>query len=360
MTTRPSRSASIPIPRSSSAVSSSRNIESVITIPFAPVGRRQAIPQRHSIADDHTGVSPSYGARGSSSSSAIATSPIRSTARSMTYTGATHGRGSPRTTSTFEPRIVRATTESSRSVDAACLPSSSTSPSRTRRSSVANGRATSTQRQVSSHVSTPPPPPVSFARPAYLEHSALRHMLQTELPPALPPSRKTDTTTLDHQGYSAAMSPPTDSDEDSNVSPPRELPLAPPPPPISQDQILRLPTRWSDQFRHTLLTVSGDGRDLTYHGSFYPLLCGHLVLNLFVLRYFQKARRVVEIETQLPLGPYIRFPQHVEFITMKWTSLVKARKGELSVERLLLYKLIVTQSYQHRVCYARRLPFLTC
>lgn len=95
----------------------------------------------------------------------------------------------------------------------------------------------------------------------------MRQMLQTELPPALPPSRKTDAATLEHQGYSAAMSSPTDSDEDSNISPPRELPSAPPPPPISQDQVLRLPTRWSDHFRNALLTVSGDGRDLTYHGA---------------------------------------------------------------------------------------------
>jgi hypothetical protein len=272
MATRPSRSASIPIPRSASAVSPSRNIESVINIPFAAPGRHpptpQSIPQRHSILDDRRGASTSYGAHGSSGS-AIAASPIRSTSRSMNYTGASRGRGSPRTTSTFEPRIVRATTDSSRGVDVACLPSSSTSPSRTRRSSVANGRATSSQRPASSHIiSTPPPPPVSFARPAYLEHSALRHILQTELPPALPPSRKTDTSTLDHQGYPAAMSPPTDSDDDSNVSPPRELPSAQPLPSIPQDQILRLPTRWSDQFRHALLTVSGDGRDLNYHGSF--------------------------------------------------------------------------------------------
>jgi Ran-binding protein 9/10 len=264
MTTRPARSASIPIPRSSSAVSPSRNIESVITIPFATPGRLQANPQRHSGADDRRGVSASYGARGTSSS-ATATSPIRSTSRSMTTS---HARGSPRTASIFEPRIVRATSDSSRSVDPACLPSSSTSPARTRRPSVANGRAASTHRHLSNNTaSNPPPPPVSFARPAYLEHSALRHMLQTELPPTLPPSRKTDTATLEYHGYSAAMSPPTDSDEDSNVSPPRELASAPHPPLVSQDQIMRLPTRWSEQFRHALLTVSGDGRDLTYHGS---------------------------------------------------------------------------------------------
>lgn len=32
------------------------------------------------------------------------------------------------------------------------------------------------------------------------------------------------------------------------------------------DPVLRLPTRWSEQDRHTSLTVSTNGRDLTYHG----------------------------------------------------------------------------------------------
>ncbi|KAF9456815.1 hypothetical protein BDZ94DRAFT_1285571 [Collybia nuda] len=166
----------------------------------------------------------------------------------------------PRPVSTYEPRIVRAGTDPSRNIDAVCPPSSSTS-------SVAGGRATSTQRQILSQtVPTLPSPSVSFARPAYLEHSALRHMLQTDAPPALPPSRKVEAA-ADAHSYTTAMSPTTDSDDESNVSPPRELPSAPPPPPISQDQVLKLPTRWSEQFRHSLLSVSDDGRDLTYHGT---------------------------------------------------------------------------------------------
>lgn len=176
----------------------------------------------------------------------------------------------PRPMSTFEPRVVRAGTDASRSTDAVCLPSSSTSPSRARRSSIAGGRATSAQRQsLSQTVSTPPPPPVSFARPAYLEHSALRHMLQTDAPPSLPPSRKAEAAAAEVQSYTVAMSPTTDSDDESNVSPPRELPSVPSPPPLSQDQILKLPTRWSEQFRHSLLSVSDDGRDLTYHGQYH-------------------------------------------------------------------------------------------
>ncbi|RDB28553.1 Ran-binding protein 9 [Hypsizygus marmoreus] len=265
MTTRPSRSASIPIPRSTSSLSPSRNIESVISIPFAAPGRprlssAQAFPHRSNAADDHRGLGVSYGTRGSTNTAA-AYSPTRPTARSMTL-AAGPGRGSVRAPSTFEPRVVRASGEASRSTDTACLPS--TSPSRTRRQSISGVRGTSAQRPISTY-NTPPPPPVSFARPAYLEHSAFRHMLQTESPPALPPSRKNEPT-YEHHGYPAAMSPPTDSDDESNVSPPRELPSAPPSI-VSHDQILKLPTRWSDQYRHALLSVSGDGRDLTYHGA---------------------------------------------------------------------------------------------
>lgn len=267
MTTRPSRSASIPIPRNSTPLSP-RNIESVISIPFVPPARprlanAQAIPQRPSVADDHRGVGGSH-TRGSSSSG-IATSPTRLLGRPASYAAGIPMR--PRPMSTFEPRVVRAGTDASRSTDAVCLPSSSTSPSRARRSSIASGRATSAQRQsLGQTVLTPPPPPVSFARPAYLEHSALRHMLQTDAPPSLPPSRKAEAAAAEAQSYTVAMSPTTDSDEESNVSPPRELPSVPLPPPLSQDQILKLPTRWSEQFRHSLLSVSDDGRDLTYHG----------------------------------------------------------------------------------------------
>ncbi|KAF5377248.1 hypothetical protein D9615_006400 [Tricholomella constricta] len=267
MTTRPTRSASIPIgPRSSSSLSPSRNIESVISIPFAApprprISNAQSIPRSN--VDDHR-VGVSYGTRGSSSTT-IATSPPRPTARSMTL-GNVSGRSSFRTPSTYEPRIVRAGGEGPRSVDAVCLPS--TAPARSRRQSGASGRGTSTQRPISGFgaPSLHAPPPVSFPRPTYLDYSALRHMLQTDSPPALPPSRKTEPPSHESQVPSALTSSLTDSDEESNVSPPRELPSAPLPT-LSQNKILRLPTRWSDQFRHALLSVSGDGRDLTYHGA---------------------------------------------------------------------------------------------
>jgi len=243
MTTRPSRSASIPIPRTSSA---SPNIEAVISIPRIPSAQ---YPQRNS---EH----PSYGTRGSSSS-ATATSPFRPTARSMTL-----GPGAARRLpSTFAPRIVRVTPDQPRPAEA-CLPSS-TSPARARRPSGMGGRATSAQRPTPTHF--PPATPVSFPRPTYLDHSALRHLLQTDTSPPLPLSLKQDQPV--HERHStSAPSVLSDSDDDSNVTPPRELP----PPPRSHDDILRLPTRWSEQCRHHLLSISPDGRDISYHGAFTP------------------------------------------------------------------------------------------
>ncbi|KAK0208025.1 concanavalin A-like lectin/glucanase domain-containing protein, partial [Desarmillaria ectypa] len=57
----------------------------------------------------------------------------------------------------------------------------------------------------------------------------------------------------------------TDSDDDSTASPPpRENPTASLP---AVDQVLRLPTRWSEEVRHQSLNVSADGRELSYQGS---------------------------------------------------------------------------------------------
>ncbi|KAF8891559.1 hypothetical protein CPB85DRAFT_1230716 [Mucidula mucida] len=160
-------------------------------------------------------------------------------------------RSTPRTT-TFEPRIVRA--EQSRNAELTC----STTSTRTRRAS-GTGRAPSAQRQSSSHIMLPSPlsPQAPFTRPAYLDHAALRHLLQAEPPSLLPPLRKAESASYDARTYS----PSSDSDEDSNASPPpREEPPAP-----SVDDVLRLPTRWSD-CRHQSLNVSSDGRDLTFQG----------------------------------------------------------------------------------------------
>ncbi|KAJ7456433.1 concanavalin A-like lectin/glucanase domain-containing protein [Mycena latifolia] len=153
----------------------------------------------------------------------------------------------------FEPRVIRA---DSRSVDPTCLPSSSSSLPRTRRPSATGPRTPSTHRALSGPL--PPPSPLrstSFARPAYLEHSALRDMLQTEAPPSLPPSRKSG---LPRR----SLSPASDSDEEGSPPPRRLTPTVDPSP-----QVLNLPTRWSERYRHELLSVSPDGRDVTYQGA---------------------------------------------------------------------------------------------
>ncbi|KAK0465641.1 concanavalin A-like lectin/glucanase domain-containing protein, partial [Armillaria novae-zelandiae] len=57
----------------------------------------------------------------------------------------------------------------------------------------------------------------------------------------------------------------TDSDDDSTASPPPRENPAPSLPAV--DQVLRLPTRWSEEVRHQSLNVSADGRELSYQGS---------------------------------------------------------------------------------------------
>ncbi|KAG6837216.1 hypothetical protein H0H93_013084 [Arthromyces matolae] len=263
---RPTRSASIPIgPRSSSSLSPSRNIENIISIPFAHPPRQRItsshVPHRSSTAvDDHRALGVSYVGRASTSSGATHPPP-RPTARSLTL-GNTPGRGPLRSPPRFEPRVVRVGAEGARSVDPTCGPS--TSPTRTRRPSGVELRGTSASRSLSANTaSTSQPSPAAFPRPSYLDYSALRHMIHTDAPLTLPPNRKTE-----QEVRETRHSPTTlDSDEESNVSPPRELPPSIPQPTLSQDRILRLPTRWSDQCRHHLLSVSADGRDLTYHGA---------------------------------------------------------------------------------------------
>ncbi|KAF8640946.1 hypothetical protein AX17_000593 [Amanita inopinata Kibby_2008] len=250
MSSRSSRSSGIPIPRASSSTSPSRNIEMPISIPFAASRHRftNTLP-RHSDSSGHVAAGIS-----------VSASPARSIPSN-------HARGLPRSVTTFEPRIIRATSESSRNTDSACLPSTSTSPMRTRRPSATVTTTLGIQRHTSGQTFPPPSTAVAFARPSYLDHSALHHMLQTELPPSFPSSRKAEPQISTHHRHSGAMSPSTDSDDDSNATPPRDPPPAVPPLLLPSDQVLRLPTRWSDQMKHSSLSVSADGRDLTYNGS---------------------------------------------------------------------------------------------
>jgi hypothetical protein len=182
--------------------------------------------------------------------SAPSISPARPSARSFTHSSPVLPvRSSPRSNG-FEPRVIRA--DSPRSADPASLPSSSLP--RTRKPSATGPRTPSSHRTISGPLPpTSPPRPTSFSRPAYLEHSALRQLLQTEAPPALPPSRKAGPSRR-------SLTPSTDSDDDGSP-PPRRNPTVNPSP-----QVLHLPTRWSERYRHELLSISPDGRDVTYQG----------------------------------------------------------------------------------------------
>ncbi|ESK98176.1 ran-binding protein [Moniliophthora roreri MCA 2997] len=273
MANRPSRSSSIPIPRNNPSTSPTRNIESVISIPFSTARQRLPSTQGPSHRPNAGAeVDPrGLGLHGSipGGPASFSTSPVRTTVRSSTQPLPIMARPTPRTTSSFEPRVVRA--DSSRSFDPTCMPPATPSSS-TRRPSFGNHRAASVLRTVPASSNVWTAPATSFSRPSYLEHSAFRHLLQTDgsSSSASFPSRKEEP---DPRIYSGAMSPSTDSDDDSNISPPpRDIPTASTstsaftPSVISSDQVLKLPTRWSDQFHHPILTLSPDGRELEYQG----------------------------------------------------------------------------------------------
>jgi len=186
----------------------------------------------------------------------------------------------------FEPRVIRPPGVSRGScIDVTLSPSAT----RTRRASTSTISTTvpPSQRagsltfpQLSSHQSVSPLPSVPFQRPAYLEHSSLKHLLQTEFPPLLPPGRYGhDVGVLDDDQNSQSVTHPysrrrrtplIESDDEDPFTPPRELPplvFAHPPTTNTLSPILRLPTRWSDQDRHLSLSVSADGRELTFVGK---------------------------------------------------------------------------------------------
>lgn len=186
---------------------------------------------------------------------------------------------------TFEPRVIRPPGVSRGScVDVTLSPSTT----RNRRASTSNISTTvpTNQRagslafpQLSSHQSVSPLPSVPFQRPAYLEHSSLKHLLQTEFPPLLPPGRyghdvgilddDQNSRNITHPYPRRRRTPLIESDDEDPFTPPRELPpLVSTYPPSSNalSPVLRLPTRWSDQDRHLSLSVSPDGRELTFVG----------------------------------------------------------------------------------------------
>ncbi|KAJ7922941.1 concanavalin A-like lectin/glucanase domain-containing protein, partial [Mycena leptocephala] len=58
------------------------------------------------------------------------------------------------------------------------------------------------------------------------------------------------------------LTPSSDSEDDSSPPPRRLTPTV-----NSSPQVLHLPTRWSERYRHELLSVSSDGRDATFQGA---------------------------------------------------------------------------------------------
>ncbi|KAF7306438.1 Ran-binding protein [Mycena indigotica] len=263
---RPARSASIPIPRNTVTSSSARNIESVISLPFGsspftPSPRSRG-PQPIPIAQNRSAEEQRTSVRNVRGSSSVATSisPTRPAARSLTHSSPNLiTRSSPRS-SPFEPRVIRAESVRVATIDPACL---STSPSsslpRTRRpsSTVTTPRVSSSHRNPSGITQTTPALQLpTFARPTYLEESALRHLLQTEAPPSISPHRKSA------QSNQRSLSSSSDSDEEGSPPPRRRNPTS-----YASPDVLRLPTRWSETYRNDLLSISADGRDITFQGA---------------------------------------------------------------------------------------------
>ncbi|KAI0327266.1 SPRY-domain-containing protein [Cubamyces sp. BRFM 1775] len=281
MSTRQSRSASIPIPPSSTA----RSLENVISLSFSPNPTARTRPA--STAGTGSGLSPAR------------LPPPLARSVSTSYSSALNSlpRGRPtgpaqiNTTPVFEPRIIRATTSPTPSRDPACNApyASATSPVRPRRLSAgvrsqsAVSSSSLTQRTTTSTAHAAHTPPLGFPRPTYLDYSSLRDMLHTEPAPSVltPAARPTPYAVSAQDVRSSAspappsipypyfrrdLSPVGDSDDESIATPP------PPPPAVgavtvlSTNTVLMLPTRWSDQDRMPSLSVSGEGRDLTFTG----------------------------------------------------------------------------------------------
>lgn len=218
---------------------------------------------------------------------AASTSPVRTL--SGGYAAALARPQVPYTASTpvFEPRVIRATAEPG------CAPTPTTPvqipASRTRRPSVRRQSTTAAPTIATSTPRTPVPPtatsgavpsaPAAFLRPAYLEHSALRDLLYTDAPPPHSPSSASESATASRMSTPVPVpypylrrdtTPSMETDDESSMSaspPPVSRTPAPAPGALLTSPALRLPTRWSDQDRHHLLTVSGDGRELTFYGA---------------------------------------------------------------------------------------------
>ncbi|KAF6766434.1 ran-binding protein 10 [Ephemerocybe angulata] len=218
MASRPSRVSSIPIPM---PPSNTRSIENAISIPSS---------------------------RTRISSSSFATSPpslTRSVPRSSSSS-----RTSVRLP--YEPRVIRGAPAQPSEY---CPPTLSAGQGRRASTSGYPGRPTP-RMSSSSHADQPAVvlAPETFARPAYLDHSTFRDALHSELSFAIP--RK------DASTPAPAMTPSTTDSDDESSTPPRRV-QAPSTPSLPAN-VFNLPTKWSVTDRSTHLTISQDGRDLTY------------------------------------------------------------------------------------------------
>ena len=278
MSARQSRSASIPIPPTSVA----RSLENVIPMSFstnpAPRPRLASAGTAASLSLPR-GIPPPISRSVSGSyASAIGAVPR----------GRTAGPAQTNATPHFEPRIIRATTSPTPSHDGVCNPpqSQSTSPTRPRRLSSVVRSQTALGASYAPHRGPAPTHTThstahGFPRPTYLEYSSLHDMLHTE-PSSSTLAASTRSSTYSVSGHDARvtaspappilpypyfrreLTPVVDSDDES---------IATPPPPavgavtvLSTNTVLMLPTRWSEQDRLPSLSVSQDGRELTFTG----------------------------------------------------------------------------------------------
>lgn len=295
-----SRSNNIPIP--STSPQRDRNIEDVISMPFSasPSATRTNRLSGHGYPSSSSGVG--VGRRGSTSgmpSMGAGMSPTRPTARSFTLgssfpSSRTSGPSRSQTatqTQAFEPRIIRAGSTSTAGAAADCLPSSSsttvnlsTSPTRARRTSTTLRAPSATHHAIPPTSTSPDPqntnsntPAIAFPRPAYLNHSALRHFLHTEATPTLPVGRSATSGELHaffvRGGRNTSLSPGRgmeDSDEDSDAGVGMVIPSGSTNGETKETD-LKLPTRWSERIRHQSLSVSPDGRELTFNGIYHSI-----------------------------------------------------------------------------------------
>ncbi|CAL1697238.1 unnamed protein product [Somion occarium] len=203
----------------------------------------------------------------------------------------------------FEPRIIRATSSPAppvNPIDTTCLPNP-TPPATARVRRPSTGRHTNVTASSASHIIRPvltpnasiPAPsggaslhasPQAFPRPAYLDHSAFRDLIRTnatvpvQFTEPLQVQRTLTGTTSNapipapYPYLRRALSPAIDSDDEGSASPP--------PPAVSNTTSSKgiwsgkatfpLPTRWSEMDRHASLSISADGRDLTFCGPSCP------------------------------------------------------------------------------------------